>query len=115
MSTSFPASATINNIQWPFSLVGFGTRPNDTAGAVWMGKGANFMFADNSGTNNNEMWLWRDASGQQAEARSTTTFAVADGQTHIAATVSSAGLVKIYKNGVEVAVYSVHLTGAGTV
>ena len=93
----------------------FGTRPNDTASATWVAKGTNKQFRDNSGTNNNEMNGWQDASGSQSEARSTTTFKVADGQTHIALTISASGVMKLYKNGSEVAVYSVQTTGVGTV
>lgn len=115
MTTTFTASATINNIQWPYSFTMFGTRPNDTASATWVAKGANKQFRDNSGTNNNEMNGWQDASGSQSEARSTTTFKVADGQTHIAMTISASGVMKLYKNGSEVAVYSTQTTGAGTV
>jgi len=115
MSTTFTASATINDIQWPYSFVMFGTRPNDTASATWVSKGANKQFRDNSAAANNEMNGWQDASGSQSEARSTTTFQVADGQTHIAMTISSAGIMKLYKNGSEVAVYSTHTTGVGTV
>jgi hypothetical protein len=78
-------------------------------------KGASKQFRDNSGTNNGEMNVWQDATGSQAEARSTTTFKVADGQTHIAATISASGVPKIYKNGTEVGVYSTQTTGVGTV
>lgn len=115
MTTTFTASAAINNIQWPYSFVAFGTRPNDTASATWVAKGTNKQFRDNSGTNNGEMNSWQDATGSQSEARSTTTFKVADGQTHIAMTISASGVPKLYKNGSEVGVYSVQTTGAGTV
>jgi hypothetical protein len=115
MTTTFTASSTINDIQWPYSFVAFGARPNDNASATWIAKGANKQFRDNSGTNNGEMNIWQDASGSQAEARSTTTFKVADGQTHIAATISASGVPKIYKNGSEVGVYSTQTTGVGTV
>ena len=115
MSTTFTASATINDIQWPYSFVMFGTRPNDTASATWVAKGTNKQFRDNSAAANNEMNGWQDATGSQSEARSTTTFQVADGQTHIAMTISASGVMKLYKNGTEVAVYDTHTTGAGTV
>lgn len=115
MTTTFTASGVINNIQWPYSFVMFGTRPNDTASATWVAKGANKQFRDNSAVANNEMNGWQDASGSQSEARSTTLFQVADGQTHIAMTISASGVMKLYKNGAEVAVYDTHTTGAGTV
>jgi len=115
MSTTFTASAAINNKQWPFSFVCFGTRPNDTAAVNFISKGSSFLLGDNSSVNDNEIWFFRDASGSQAEARTTTTYKVADGKTHLAVTVSSGGVVKLYKNGSEVGTYTSQISGVGTV
>lgn len=114
MSQTFPASGTINNIPWPFSVVCFGTRPNNTASADLIYKGTEFRLRDDSGDVDQEMRFTRTASGADAVARSTTLFQVADGDTHIAVTVSSAGAVKIYKDGTEVA-YRSQASGSGTI
>jgi hypothetical protein len=109
--SSIPA---IDNVAWPYSIALFGTRPNDNASLAFISKGANFFFGDDSGVLDNQIRFTRTTNNDDASARSNQTFNVADGSTHIVATVSAAGVVKLYKDGVE-CTYLTQLTGAGSV
>jgi hypothetical protein len=115
MAVTFTASGAINNIPFPFSLVTFGTRPNDTGSANLIVKGENLHVRDYSGTNDNAVGFRRltNTTDMFAESSASSTWKVADGQTHWVCTVSAAGAPKMYKNGTEVT-YRVQTSGAGT-
>lgn len=102
MAYTFTSSAAIDNLPLPFSFACFGQRPNNTNNFDLIAKGSTNFLRDNGAITNNQYSYTRQASSVDGFARSASTWTVADGIIHTVVTVSSAGAIKIYRNGSEV-------------
>lgn len=93
--------AAIQNLR-PFTIACFGARPNNTGSANLISKGNNNYLRDYSAFTNNQFQYRRLTSNIDGLATSNPTWTTSDGIIHIVVTVSTAGVVKIYRNGAEV-------------